>query len=110
MIEFYASNFQSTDCSVAARLYSEIFGFEILRSSEVHAELRVSEGSVLIFGRESKRCPVSPGTITVRIGKKEWEILYSNLLGRGFVLESAEEEAYRSVLDPWENRIWFYFS
>ncbi|TGK35102.1 hypothetical protein EHQ12_16015 [Leptospira gomenensis] len=109
MIEFYASNFQSTDCSVAASLYSEIFGFEVLRSSGTHSELNVP-GSILIFSKESKHCPVSPGTITFRIEKKDWETLSSRLLGRGFLFESGDGDSYRSVLDPWENRIWFYFS
>ncbi len=108
MIRFYASNFQSTDCSVSANLYSELFGWKILSSSRSHAELIWIDSGILIFSKESQNCPVNPGTLTFRIGKEEWENLKVLLLSRGFTIEVLDSK-YISVLDPWKNRLWFYF-
>ncbi|MGJ4750958.1 hypothetical protein CH370_16260 [Leptospira kmetyi] len=108
MIQFYAANFQSTDCSVSANLYRELFGLEIRSSSKNHSELFQTNQGVLIFSKESKNCPVSPGTLTFRISKGDWESLKSDLLSRGFALE-VQDLKYVSVFDPWKNRIWFYF-
>lgn len=108
MIQFYASNFQSTDCSVSANLYKELFGLEIQNSSQNHSELSQANRGILIFSKESKNCPVSPGTLTFRISKGEWESLKTDLLSRGFSLE-VQDFQYASVFDPWKNRIWFYF-
>lgn len=109
MIQFYASNFQSTDCSVSANLYSELFGLKIVVSSGTHSELLwPDEKGILIFNKESKNCPVNPGTLTFRIGKVEWENLKVLLLSRGFTIE-VQDSKYISVLDPWKNRLWFYF-
>lgn len=108
MIQFYASNFQSTDCSVSANLYKELFGLEIKSSSINHSELSQNDRGILIFSKESKNCPVSPGTLTFRIFKGEWDGLKTELLSRGFTLE-VQDSRYVSVFDPWKNRIWFYF-
>ncbi|MBM9577190.1 hypothetical protein JWG45_08500 [Leptospira sp. 201903070] len=108
MLQFYASNFQSSDCSVSANLYSELFGFKIRKNSQAHSELFWENGAVLIFSKESKNCPVSPGTLTFQIQKEEWENLEILLLSRGFAKET-QDLKYSSVLDPWKNRIWFYF-
>ncbi|EMI70810.1 hypothetical protein LEP1GSC072_1708 [Leptospira noguchii str. Bonito] len=109
MIQFYASNFQSTDCTVSANLYSELFGFKIVFSSGTHSELLCSNKEViLIFSKESKNCPVSPGTLTFRIDKEEWDDFKTILFSRGFIIE-VQDSRYVSVLDPWKNRIWFYF-
>lgn len=108
MIQLYASNFQSSDCTVSANLYSELFGLKIKKSSKVHSELFWENGSTLIFSKESKNCPVSPGTLTFRIQKIEWENFRILLLSRGFSMET-EDSQYSSLLDPWKNRIWFYF-
>ncbi|UZN06013.1 hypothetical protein M5D10_09095 [Leptospira santarosai] len=108
MIRFYASNFQSTDCSVSANLYSELFGWKILNSSQSHAELSWIDSGILIFSKESKNCPVSPGTLTFRMETEEWERLKILLLSRGFTVE-VRDSRYISVLDPWKNRIWLYF-
>ncbi|MBW0434770.1 hypothetical protein DLM76_15690 [Leptospira yasudae] len=108
MIRFYASNFQSTDCSVSANLYNELFGWKILSNSRSHAEVSWDPKGILIFSKESKNCPVSPGTLTVVSKKNEWEDLKPVLLSRGFSVE-AQDPKYVSVLDPWKNRIWFYF-
>ncbi|UOG58307.1 hypothetical protein [Leptospira noguchii] len=109
MIQFYASNFQSTDCTVSANLYSELFGFKIVFSSGTHSELLCSnKKGILIFSKESKNCPVSPGTLTFRIDKEEWGDFKTILFSRGFIIE-VQDSRYVSVLDPWKNRIWFYF-
>ncbi|EMS89472.1 hypothetical protein [Leptospira noguchii] len=109
MIQFYASNFQSTDCTVSANLYSELFGFKIVFSSGIHSELLCSNKEViLIFSKESKNCPVNPGTLTFRIDKEEWGDFKTILFSRGFIME-VQDSRYVSVLDPWKNRIWFYF-
>ncbi len=109
MIQFYASNFQSTDCTVSANLYSELFGFKIVFSSGIHSELLCSNKEViLIFSKESKNCPVNPGTLTFRIDKEEWGDFKTILFSRGFIME-VQDLKYVSVLDPWKNRIWFYF-
>ncbi|UOG39234.1 hypothetical protein MAL08_08230 [Leptospira noguchii] len=109
MIQFYASNFQSTDCTVSANLYSELFGFKIVFSSGIHSELLCSNKEViLIFSKESKNCPVNPGTLTFRIDKEEWDDFKTILFSRGFIIE-VQDLKYVSVLDPWKNRIWFYF-
>ncbi|UOG62074.1 hypothetical protein [Leptospira noguchii] len=109
MIQFYASNFQSTDCTVSANLYSELFGFKIVFSSGIHSELLCSNKEViLIFSKESKNCPVNPGTMTFRIDKEEWDDFKTILFSRGFIME-VQDLKYVSVLDPWKNRIWFYF-
>ncbi|RHX90503.1 hypothetical protein [Leptospira stimsonii] len=108
MIQFYASNFQSSDSSVSANLYSELFGLKIHKSSRVHSELSWENGPTLIFSKESKNCPVSPGTLTFRIQKEEWENFKILLLSRGFSLET-QDLKYSSVLDPWKNRLWFYY-
>ncbi|EJO70673.1 hypothetical protein LEP1GSC132_1812 [Leptospira kirschneri str. 200803703] len=110
MIQFYASNFQSTDCTVSANLYSELFGLKIVVNSGTHSELFwPDKKGILIFSKESKNCPVSPGTLTFRIDKEEWESFKTILFSRGFIVE-AQDSKYVSVLDPWKNRIWFYFS
>ncbi|EMJ93689.1 hypothetical protein [Leptospira alstonii] len=109
MLRFYASNFQSTDCSVSANLFSELFGLTIVVSSSSHAELSwPDDKGILIFNKESKNCPVGPGTVTFRMDKKKWENLKTILLSRGFIVETRDSR-YVSVLDPWKNRIWFYF-
>ncbi|XDD48629.1 hypothetical protein AB3N59_09145 [Leptospira sp. WS92.C1] len=108
MIRFYASNLQSTDCSVSANLYSELFGLKILKSSQAHSEVRWPNGQTWIFSKESQSCPVSPGTVTLQIKKEQWENLKNRLLSRGFSQE-VRDLKYCSVLDPWMNRIWFYF-
>ncbi|EMM99913.1 hypothetical protein LEP1GSC021_1747 [Leptospira noguchii str. 1993005606] len=109
MIQFYASNFQSTDCTVSANLYSELFGFKIVFSSGIHSELLCSNKEViLIFSKESKNCPVNPGTLTFRVDKEEWGDFKTILFSRGFIME-VQDLKYVSVLDPWKNRIWFYF-
>ncbi|EMY78830.1 hypothetical protein LEP1GSC060_1128 [Leptospira weilii serovar Ranarum str. ICFT] len=109
MIRFYASNFQSTDCSVAANLYRELFGLKTVSSSGTHAELSwPDEKGILIFSKESKNCPASPGTLTFCVAKNDWENLKIRLFSRGFTVEASDPK-YVSVLDPWKNRIWFYF-
>lgn len=105
---FYAFNFAGgQDTREAAKLYAETFGWEILRSSLGHSELRITEGVIIVFSRPSANCPVTPGTLTLVTASLAR--LSSEMNGRFFKEESStSSETYISYLDPWDNRIWFY--
>lgn len=93
---------------MSAKLYSDLFDGELIRSSSVHAEVLFSENQKVIFSKETEECPVSPGTLVWKIRKEKVPAFETRLLGSGFQKES-ETDKYSSYLDPWKNRIWLYW-
>lgn len=108
-LSFYAASLKAEDCSVLAKLYSDLFGGEVQVSSLGHAELLFSENQRVIFSKETEECPVIPGTLVWKITKTQVASFETKLLGSGFQTESSSEK-YSSYLDPWKNRIWLYWS
>lgn len=108
-LSFYAASLKAEDCSVTAKLYSDLFGGEVQVSSPSHAELLFSENQRVIFSKETEECPVTPGTLVWKIVKTQVASFETKLLGSGFQKETTLEK-YSSYLDPWKNRIWLYWS
>ncbi|MDZ4727178.1 MAG: hypothetical protein SH817_13565 [Leptospira sp.] len=103
--QFYAVNFfGGEDTQIPAKLYHEVFSWEIQGLSIGHSELMINESLRLIFSKRSEKCPVTPGTLTL-VTDRFWldEI-------EQFVLEQSidKNQKYKSYIDPWKNRIWLY--
>ncbi|TGK39018.1 hypothetical protein [Leptospira andrefontaineae] len=107
-LSFFGASLKSEDCSLSAKLYSNLFGGEVQVSSLGHAEILFSENQRVIFSKEAEECPVTPGTLVWKIAKAQAASFETKLLGSGFQKESTSEK-YASYLDPWKNRIWLYW-
>ncbi|MEI7011766.1 hypothetical protein [Leptospira licerasiae] len=107
-LSFFGASLKAEDCSVTAKLYSDLFGGEVQVSNTGHAELLFLENQRVIFSKETEECPVSPGTLVWKIRKTQVPSFETRLLGSGFQKES-ETSKYSSYLDPWKNRIWLYY-
>ncbi len=105
--KFFASSLKSSDCTISAELYAELFQGKILHSSERHSEVLFSETYLLVFSKESENCPVSPGTVVWRISERGKEKFLQKLEKVGFQKETIQAN-YSSYLDPWGNRNWIY--
>ncbi|EQA43244.1 hypothetical protein LEP1GSC050_1377 [Leptospira broomii serovar Hurstbridge str. 5399] len=107
--EFYASSFRASDCIEASSLYADLFRGEVLIAKLGHAEVLFSKNNLVIFSRDTDECPVSIGTLIWKISRLQYSEFSSDLLKRGFLLET-NLDSYVSFLDPWGNRIWLYFA
>ncbi len=109
MLEFSGFNLLSEDCSASANLYNKIFQFTIIKSSENHSELMISEHNILFFNKPSLNCAVSPGSFTLKVKLLDIEKLKDYFYC--FRMETyAEKNKYASFLDQYSNRIWVYES
>ncbi|TGK04146.1 hypothetical protein EHQ53_03080 [Leptospira langatensis] len=106
--QFFASSLRAEDAEKSAELYADLFQGKLIRSSSGHAEVLFSDNQTLVFSKETKECPVSPGTSIWTISEEGAVSFASRLLFSGFQKES-ESSQYISFLDPWENRLWLYF-
>lgn len=107
-LSFFGASLKAEDCSVTAKLYSDLFGGEVQVSNTGHAELLFLENQRVIFSKETEECPVSPGTLVWKIAKGQVASFEMQLLSAGFEKES-EGGKYSSYLDPLKNRIWLYW-
>ncbi|TGJ99195.1 hypothetical protein EHO59_15060 [Leptospira semungkisensis] len=106
--QFFASSLKAEDAGKSAELYADLFQGKVIRSSLGHAEAIFSEKQTIVFSKETKDCPVSPGTSIWTISEEGAESFSSRLLSSGFQKESRSSQ-YISFLDPWGNRLWLYF-
>ncbi|MGJ4747282.1 hypothetical protein ACQV5M_13055 [Leptospira sp. SA-E8] len=107
-LSFYGASLKAEDCTLAAKLYSDLFSGEVQVSTLGHAELLFAQNQRVIFSRETEECPVSPGTLVWKIVRTQVSAFETKLLHAGFQKESISEK-YSSYLDPWKNRIWLYW-
>ncbi|TGL59529.1 hypothetical protein [Leptospira sarikeiensis] len=107
-LRFYAASLKAEDCALTAKLYSDLFGGEVIVSGAGHAEVVFPENQKVVFSKETEECPVSPGTLVWKLTKEKVSAFETKLLSFGFEKESRTEK-YSSYLDPWKNRIWLYY-
>lgn len=109
MLEYSGFNLMSEDCVASADLYNKVFQFTIIKSSENHSELMISENNILYFNKPSMNCAVSPGSFTLKV--KLLDIKKLKEYFSYFRFETfSEKNHYASFLDQYNNRIWVYES
>ncbi|MBE7411218.1 MAG: hypothetical protein L6Q54_00540 [Leptospiraceae bacterium] len=102
VFRLYSVNLFSKDCERSAKIFSEVFGFQIIGFQPGHSELISKEGLRIIFSNKSEDCPVNSGTITFSSERLEKEYL-----SKFFTIEK-ESPDYIAFLDEYGNRIWNY--
>jgi hypothetical protein len=94
--------------------YHEIFGWEILKKSSHHAEMKIpsleSGGVTLYWSPKDGNCPTNPGTMTLMLSEIDKDKLLENKFWKSeFFLEYTDQKNnYSSWLDQNLNRIWLH--
>jgi len=100
-MKLYAvSLYGGDDTRDALRFYQDQFDGSIEKSSLGHSVWKSVEGILVVFSKITISCPVYPGTLVWQAKEpkdpSKWR-------------PEVTEPNYRSYLDPWGNRNWFYF-